>query len=188
MIDRLTGKRAVLVVILATASIVLISVSRQWVSGSLNDAVLGARPLHAAGSDIAPGATAAALVGLASAVAAATSGRVVRVVAACCALTAAVLGAAAIISVLGDPGRALGRLAAAGTGRGGALEAQGQAGTWAWVALAAMLVLGLGGLGVLVGGSRWHGLSSRYEGGAPAAGHASDWDRLSRGEDPTAEL
>jgi hypothetical protein len=187
VIDALTSKRTVLVVILTAASVILISGSREWVSGSVEDAVLGASALHGAGSDIAPGALAAALVGLASAVAAATSGRVVRVAAACSALMAAVLGATVIISVLVDPGGALGKLAAAGTGRSGALATHGQAGSWAWVAFAAMLVMGLGALGALVGGPRWHGLSSRYEAGEPAAERASDWDRLSHGEDPTAE-
>ena len=185
MIDRLTSKRTAVVVMLAAASSILISGSRQWVSGSVADAVLGASVLQAAGSQVAPGALAAAVVGLASAVAAATSGPVVRVVAACSALTAALLGATVIIAVLVDPGRALGQLAAAGTGRSGSLATHGQAGTWAWVALAATLVMGLGALGALVGGPRWHGLSSRYDSGEPAAEHASDWDQLSRGEDPT---
>ena len=186
MIDRLTRKRTVLAVILTAAFITLISGSRQWVSGSVVDAVLGASALRAAGSDIAPGALAAALVGLAAAVAAATSSPVVRVVAACSALMAAVLGATVIIVVLADPAGALDRLAAAGAGRSGAFATHGQAGSWAWVALAAMLVMGLGALGALVGGPRWHGLSSKYEAGEPASEHVSDWDRLSRGEDPTA--
>ncbi|MHB1472739.1 MAG: Trp biosynthesis-associated membrane protein, partial [Dermatophilaceae bacterium] len=59
--------------------------------------------------------------------------------------------------------------------------------------------MGFGGLGALVGARRWNGLSSRYD--APVAGRApqldsaveggrrreSEWDQLSRGEDPTAE-
>jgi Tryptophan-associated transmembrane protein (Trp_oprn_chp) len=185
--ERLTRKRTVLVLVLAAASVVLVSGSREWVSGSVDDVVLGAGALHGSGSDLAPGALAAALVGMASAVAAATSGRVVRVVAACSAVMAAVLGATVVISVVVDPGGALGRMSAAGTGRSGTLAAHGHVGSWAWVALAAMLVMGIGGLGALAGGRRWQGLSSRYEAGEPAAGHPSAWDQLSRGEDPTAE-
>ncbi|MHB1473715.1 MAG: Trp biosynthesis-associated membrane protein [Dermatophilaceae bacterium] len=117
MIDRLTSKPMVLVLILVSASVVLISGSREWVSGSVGDVALGALTLHGRGSDIAPGALAAALVGLASAVAAAVSGRVVRVVAASSAALAAALGAGVVISILADPGGALGKLAAAGTGR-----------------------------------------------------------------------
>ena len=185
MIERLTSKRIVLVLVLAAASVILVAGSQEWVWGSVDDAVLGASALHGSGSDIAPGALAAALVGLASAVAAATSGRVVRVIAACSALLAGLLGAGVIISILADPGGALGGLAAAGTGRSGTVAAHGQVGSWAWVALAAMLVMGLGGVGALVGSRRWDGLSNRYD--APASGRESEWDQLSRGEDPTAE-
>jgi len=199
VIRALTSKRVVLVLVFAAASVILVAGSREWVSGSADDAVLGAVALHGRGSDIAPGALAAALVGLASAVAAATSGTVVRVVAACAALLAAVMGATVVISVLADPGGALGRLAAAGTGRSGIVAAHGGAGAWAWVALIAMLVMGVGGLGALVGGRHWRGLPSRYDApvagqatqpdpaGGPAATHESAWDQLSRGQDPTTE-
>jgi uncharacterized membrane protein (TIGR02234 family) len=186
VIDRFTSKRTVLLLVLAAACVVLVSGSREWVSGSVDDAVLGASALHGKGSDVAPGALAAALVGMASAVAAATSGSVMRVVAACCALMAAVLGATGVISVLLDPDGALGRLAAAGTGRSGTIAAHGHVGGWAWAALASMLVMGLGGVGALVSARRWHGLSSRYEAGKPAAAPESAWDQLSHGEDPTA--
>jgi len=229
MIDRLTSKRVVLVLVLLSAAVILVSGSREWVSGSVDDAVFGASALHGKGSQVAPGALAAALVGLASAVAAATSGRVVRVIASGSALLAAALGAAVIISVLLDPSGALSRLAASGTGRTGALAAHGRVGTWVWVALVATLVMGVAGLAALVGGRRWHGLSSRYDAPVTAASSAmapgvsgsaqgedsgpvsgrdsrrvsgrvservppsapvrreSEWDQLSRGEDPTVE-
>jgi len=174
VIEVLTSKRVVVLLLLAAGSIVLVSGSREWVAGSVDDAVLGANALQGKGADLAPGAMAAALVGLASAVAAATSGPAVRVVAACAALLAAVLGAAAVISVLVDPGGALGALAAAGTGRSGTLTAHGPVGGWAWVALAALLVMGSGGVGALVGGRRWRGLSSRYD--APVARRSSQAD------------
>ena len=185
--DRLTSKRTVLVLVLVAAGLVLVSGSQEWVWGSVDDVVLGASALHGRGSDVAPGALAAALVGMASAVAVTTSGRVVRVVAACSMLLAAVLGAIVVIAVMADPSGALGRLAAAGTGRSGTLAAQGHVGAWAWAALAAMLVIGLGGLGALVGGRRWAALSGRYEAGAAEEGRTTAWDRLSRGEDPTAQ-
>jgi len=190
VIDRLTRKRTVLGLVSAAACVVLVSGSREWVSGSTGDVVLGASALHGRGSDVAPGALAAALVGLASVVAAATAGRVVRAVAACSALLAAVLGATVVISVLVDPGGALGGLAIAGTGRTSTLAVHGRAGGWAWVALAAMTVMGIGGLGALAGRRRWQGPSSRYDVGEPPverASPASAWDQLSRGEDPTIE-
>ena len=91
MIDRLTSKGMVLALVMLCAVVILISGSREWVSGSADNAVLGASVLHGSGSEVAPGALAAALVGLASAVAVATSGTVVRFIAACTALLAAVL-------------------------------------------------------------------------------------------------
>jgi len=193
-LTRLTSKRTVLILIVAAASVVLVSGSQEWVSGTVDDVVLGPGALHGRGSQVAPGALAAAIVALASAVVAATSGRVVRTVAAWSALLAGVLGAAVVISVLIDPGGALGRLAAAGTGRSGTLQAQGRAAIWAWVGLAATLVMGAGGLAALLARRRWRGLSSRYDAGGPTTGKgppgasapsASAWDQLSRGEDPT---
>jgi len=199
MIDRLTSKRMVLALVLVSALVILVSGSREWVSGSADNAALGASVLHGRGSDVAPGALAAALVGLASAVAVATSGTVVRFIAACTALLAAVLSAALIIGILLDPSAALGNLAATGTGRTGTVAANGRVGFWAWAALAAALVMAVGGVGAMVGARRWHGLSSRYDApvageasqqiaaGEMAPGHDSAWDQLSRGEDPTAE-
>jgi uncharacterized membrane protein (TIGR02234 family) len=198
MTQRLASKRMVLVLVLVSAAVILVSGSREWVSGSAANAALGATVLHGRGADVAPGAVAAALVGLASAVALATSGTVVRYIAACTALLAAVLCAAVVIGILVDPGPALGNLAAAGTGRSGSVAAIGRAGIWAWVALAAALVMGAGGLGAMVGARRWQGLSTRYD--APVAGEGSHpytageaapggdsaWDQLTRGEDPTA--
>ncbi|MEO8517554.1 MAG: Trp biosynthesis-associated membrane protein [Dermatophilaceae bacterium] len=204
MIDALTSKRLVVVLVLVSAAVILVSGSREWVSGTADSAVsagLGATVLHGTGSEVAPGALAAALVGLASAVAVATSGTVVRFIAACTALLAAILCGAATIGVLVDPDGALGSLAAAGTGRSGALAANGRVTVWVWVALAAALAMGVGGLGAVVGARRWRGLSSRYDapvaddgfggkgakGKASAPGHDSAWDQLSRGEDPTNE-
>jgi len=197
MSERLASKAMVLVLVLVGAVLILLSGSREWVSGSADNALLGATALRGTGSEVAPGVVAAALVGLASAVALATSGTVVRFIAACTALLAAVLCAAVVIGILVDPGAALGNLAAAGTGRSGSVAAIGRAGIWAWVALAAALVMGVGGLGAMVGSRRWQGLSSRYD--APVAGQGpppftageaaprgdSAWDQLSRGEDPT---
>jgi uncharacterized membrane protein (TIGR02234 family) len=206
--ERLTSKGTVFALMLTAASVILVSGSREWVSGSVDDVVLGASALHGRGSDIAPAVMAAALVGLASAVVAATSGKVLRVVAAFAALLAAVLGASLVIGVLLDPSAALGRLAAASTGRSGTLAANGRVGAWAWAALAAMLVMGVGALGSVVGARRWRGLPSRYDAAEATAGPASAapagptvstapdgpdgsgasvWDQLSRGDDPTVE-
>ena len=198
MSERLASKRMVLVLLLVSVLVILVSGSREWVSGSADNAVLGVTAVHGRGSDVAPGVVAAALVGLASAVALATAGTVVRYIAACTALLAAILCTAVAVGILVDPGAALGKVAAAGTGRSGTVAASGRAGIWVWVALAAALVMGVGGLGAIVGARRWQGLSSRYDApvlgegpasltsGEGAPGHDSAWDQLTRGEDPTA--
>ena len=201
MIEALTSKRIVLVLVLGAASVILVSGSREWVSGSVDDAVLGASALHGKGSDIAPGALAAALVGLASAVAAATSGTVVRVVAACAALLAAVLGA--LRGHLG-PGRPRWRAGQAGGRRHGPQRDRSRPRSGRR--------LGLGCArrdarhGGRVGWARWSadgagadspaGMTHRSPGtghrpGSPGARARarpdSAWDQLSRGEDPTAD-
>ena len=59
MIGRLTSKRVVLLLVIVSTTLILVSGSREWVSGSVQDAVLGSNALHGKGSDLAPGAMAA---------------------------------------------------------------------------------------------------------------------------------
>ena len=213
---RLASKRTVLLLVLLAAGVLLVSGSRVWVNGSVDDPVLGASILHGTGSQVARGVLAAALVGAAAVVAAATSGRIVRRLAAIVVVLAGALGAAVIGSVVADPDGALGRLAATGTGRTGDVPAHGSVTLWVWVAALAAVVLTLAGVAALVGAGRWSGLSSRYDapsadGAAPGAdgvasgadgavpdaaptseqavrrSRESAWEQLSRGEDPTAQ-
>ena len=207
---RLSSKRTVLLLVLLAAGVLLVSGSRVWVNGSVDDPVLGASILHGTGSQIARGVLAAALVGAAAVVAAATSGRIVRRLAAAVVVLAGALGAAVIGSVVADPDGALGRLAATGTGRTGDVPAHGSVTLWVWVAALAAVLMTLDGLAALAGAGRWSGLSSRYDapsadsaapgadGAMPgAAGPTSEqavrrsresaWEQLSRGEDPTAQ-
>ena len=198
---RLTSKRAVLLLVLLTAGVLLVSGSRVWVNGSVDDPVLGAGSLHGTGSQVARGVLAAALVGAAAVVAAATSGRVVRRLASAVVVLAGALGAAVTVSVIGDPDGALGRVAATGTGRTGDVPAHGSVTLWVWVAALATLLMALGGVAALVGAGRWSGLSSRYDAPSAAGESAGDvgaaapeqavrrsresaWEQLSRGEDP----
>src|SRR4051812_43997370 len=198
--DRLTGKRTVLLLVLLTAGVLLVSGSRVWVTGSVDDPVLGAGMLHGTGSQVARGVLAAALVGAAAVVAAATSGRVVRRLAGAVVVLAGALGTLVVASVVADPDGALGRVAATGTGRTGDVPAHGSVTPWVWVAALAGLGMTLGGAAALAGAGRWSGLSSRYDapGGDTAAGadagvreqaarrsRDSAWEQLSRGEDPT---
>jgi uncharacterized membrane protein (TIGR02234 family) len=209
---RLASKRTALLLVLLTAAVLLVSGSRVWVTGSVDDPVLGAGMLHGTGSQVARGVLAAALVGAAAIVAAATSGRVVRRLAAAVVVLAGVLGTAVVVSVIADPDGALGRVAATGTGRTGDVPAHGSVTAWVWVAALAGVGMTLAGAAALAGAGRWSGLSSRYDapggdatldgntaaGNTAAGGDAvapeqaarrsseSAWEQLSRGEDPTA--
>ena len=199
---RLTSKRTVLLLVLLTAAVLLVSGSRVWVTGSVDDPVLGAGMLHGTGSQVARGVLAAALVGAAAVVAAATSGRVVRRLAAAVVVLAGALGTAVVASVIADPDGALGRVAATGTGRTGDVPAHGSVTLWVWVAALAGVGMTVAGVAALAGAGRWSGLSSRYDAsgaaGDAASGDAaapeqaarrsreSAWEQLSRGEDPTA--
>ena len=197
---RLTSKRTVLLLVLLTAAVLLVSGSRVWVTGSVDDPVLGVGMLHGTGSQVARGVLAAALVGAAAVVAAATSGRVVRRLAAAVVVLAGVLGTAVVASVIADPDGALGRVAATGTGRTGDVPAHGSVTLWVWVAALAGVGMTVAGVAALAGAGRWSGLSSRYDApsGDAASGDAavpeqaarrsreSAWEQLSRGEDPTA--
>ena len=183
----------------------LVSGSRVWVNGSVDDPVLGAGMLHGTGSQVARGVLAAALVGAAAVVAAATSGRVVRRLAAAVVVLAGVLGTA--VDRLGDrrPGRrARAGLAATGTGRTGDVPAHGSVTLWVWVAALAGVVMTLGRrrgpgrrrpLERPVQPVRRARRPQRRAAAAPTPpspeqaarrSRESAWEQLSRGEDPTA--
>lgn len=205
--SRLTRKSTVVLLAVLGAALLLVSGSRVWVDGTVDDAVLGASRVAGKGSDVAPGVVALALVAGAAALATATSGRVVRRV------TVAVLGLSTVGlgylvgHVLAHPSAALGSVAAKAAGRSGSLETHAAATVWPWLAMAATVLLAVTTVMAAVGARQWQGLSARYENrpatapGQPGhqAGHqpgrerpgargervTSDWDQLSAGVDPT---
>lgn len=203
--ERLQAKRTVLLLVLVGAAVLLVSGSRVWVEGTTADTGLGASFVRGTGSQVARGVVGAALVGAAAAVAAATGGRVVRIIAATATMFAGVLSAVLVVSLVLDPGVALGDLAAGQSALHGSVPVDATVTSWPWIALVASLAMVLGAVTALVGGRRWSGLSVRYDapGGGAAPGDGtdpsgqasaarggrgrppSDWDRLSQGEDPT---
>lgn len=178
---------------------VLLTGSRPWVAGTVSDAVLGTSSISAAGSDVAPGLSALALVVIAASVAVVSGGRVVRVVS-LAVEGAALLGLAAlVVRVAAEPAGLLGPVAAASVGRTGSIPSVASATAWPWVACAGTLLAAVGWVGAVAGFRTWAGPSQRYErrprvpedpdAGASAGPRGqrvtSAWDQLDAGLDPT---
>lgn len=176
----------------AAVLLLLASGARTWVTGQVSDPILADTAVSVDGRDAAGGVLASALVAAAAALAAVTGGRVVRWVGAIALTASGVLTAVLTLPVLLDAASVVGEQAATQTGRTGSVEATGEPTAWAYLSLLAGAVLVLAGAAAILGVRRWGGLSSRYD--APtedtrtsrrATVEESDWDRLSRGEDPT---
>lgn len=177
-------RRGVLVlVVILGALLVVVTASRTWLTGSVDDVVLGARSVDATGAQAAGGVVALALVVVAGAIASATAGPRARVVALVLTALGVLAGVASIVRVLLDPNAVIGPIAAAAAGRSGSLEAHSSVNAWPWVALLGFVLAGLALAGLTRSRRVAPGLSSRYE--APGRAPESDWDQLSAGEDPT---
>lgn len=172
----------VLLVILG-ALVVVVTASRVWLTGSVDDAVLGARSVSATGADAAGGVVALALVVVAGAVASATAGPRARIVALVLTALAVLAGILAVARVLLDPEAVLGPIAAAAAGRSGSLEVHSTVNAWPWVAMLGFVVGGLALAGLTRVRRVAPGLPARYD--APGRAPESDWDQLTAGEDPT---
>ncbi len=194
--SRLRSKGVVALLGLLAAGLLLASAFRPWVTGAVDDAVLGATRISATGSEVAPGLTAVALATGAAVIAVVAAGRVTRVVALVAYAVCLAAAAALAVRVLVDPDGVLGPVAASRVGRTGSVEVLAEPTGWPWVALVACAVGLLGLVGAVVGLRTWGGPSSRYEVDAARAGEpdvagprgervASDWDELSAGRDPT---
>ena len=206
MTTRLTGKRAVSLVVAVPALVLLLATTRTWLTGRSAEPLLGGGVVSATGSQVAPGVVALALVCLVALVTTLTGGPVVRRVSSGVLVLAAAGSVALAVLPLTDPEQALGRAAAAGLGRTGVVRTTAEVSAWAWTALVAGILLFLATLLAAVAAGRWSGLSSRFDvpaddGGEPASAglpeeapvargrgtHRTAWDELSEGRDPTVE-
>ncbi|NNG41222.1 Trp biosynthesis-associated membrane protein [Flexivirga sp. ID2601S] len=182
----LATKRTVLLSGVLAVALLLLANSRTWVEGSVSDAVVQSAHTTASGGKAAPAVLAATLVGAAAVLAAITTGRIARWIAAVIAVLAGVVAIVATLVVIRGPKGALRDSATSLTGHTGDQAVTAHLTFWPWVGLlGGVLLLLTGGLAV-IGARAWSGLSSRYD--APAARKAatrSDWDLLSDGEDPT---
>ncbi len=188
--SRLTSKLAVVLLALVGAGVLLASGGRVWVSGTVDDAVLGASRISGTGSEVASGVVALALVGAAAALASATSGAVVRRVTLVVLALAGIAEAVVAARVALAPDDSLGSIAARAAGRTGSIETHASASAWPWVCVVAALLLVLAAVCGWSGARRWRGLGARYEAPSTSAGArgqrvATDWDRLDAGDDPT---
>jgi uncharacterized membrane protein (TIGR02234 family) len=191
--SRLATKGVVVLLALLGAGGLLVSGFRPWVTGAVDDAVLGATQISATGAEVAPGLSAVALAIAAAAVAAVAAGRIARLVALVAYAASVAIAVLLTVRVLLDPEGVLGPVAASRVGRTGTIENVADPTIWPWVALAACGVALLGLLGAVLGVKAWAGPSARYEvsdAGSPVAGPrgervASAWDELSAGRDPT---
>ncbi|WP_392541947.1 Trp biosynthesis-associated membrane protein [Oryzobacter telluris] len=191
---RLGGKGPVALLGLVGALALLAVAFRPWVSGAVDDAVLGATRISATGDEVAPGLTAVALAVAAAAVATVAGGRITRVVALVGWAGLLTVAVGLTVRVVLDPDGVLGPVAASRVGRTGSVETAADPTAWPWVALGAAALALLGLVGAVLGMARWAGPSARYEvpdgAGGTVAGPrgervGSDWDELSAGRDPT---
>ena len=105
----LLRRRGVLVLLVVLgALVVIVTTSRTWLTGSVDDVVLGQSAVSATGSEVAGGVVALALVVVAGAVASAAAGSRARVVALVLTVLASLGGVALVARVLLDPEGALG--------------------------------------------------------------------------------
>ncbi|NYF99580.1 Trp biosynthesis-associated membrane protein [Janibacter cremeus] len=192
----LTRKPVVVLLAIAAGIIMLAAGRADWISGTV-DGPAGPMQASAVGTDAAPGLAGLALVAMAAAVAATTSGRIARWVSILAMIGVGVgVIALSVRAVLSAPA-VLGVVAAEGSGTTGTLEATGSASAWPWVAVIGAVVLLLAAVGAVLGGSRWGALGGKYErptgddptqaGGARGERVDSDWDRVTRGDDPSVD-
>jgi uncharacterized membrane protein (TIGR02234 family) len=170
-----SGARERLVVLLlgvVGAGLALLTAGRSWLTVVVSDPLVGTGRLHPDGRAVASIVPAAALVGLAAAVAAVTMRRIGRQVAGFLLVVAGAAIAAAAVSVLRDPRAAAAESAGAATGRPADVHAVASATVtiWPWIALLAGVPLVLAGAFTLLRGRRWSGLSGKYD--APAGSGA----------------
>ena len=138
---------AVLLLGIVGAGLALLTAGRSWLTVVVSDPLVGTGRLHPDGRAVASVVPAAALVGLAAAVAAVTMRRIGRHVAGFLLVVAGAAIGAASVSVLLDPRGAAAESAGAATGRTADVHAVASASVtiWPWIAVVAAVPLVLAG-------------------------------------------
>jgi uncharacterized membrane protein (TIGR02234 family) len=193
--DRTNGRRelvAALAGCVLGAGVTLFASDRPWVHARAAQGAMQV-PLSVRGGSLAPMTPAFAVVGLAGAVGLlASRGVLRRLIGALVCASGVVAAVAAFGSVRPGAAELADRAGAAlGTASGTANAIRHTA--WGWVAVLGSVVVALAGAAAVLRGTRWPGMSARYEapaGAAPRTATAADstleqWRALDRGEDPT---
>lgn len=192
----LTRKPVVVLLAVAAGIVLLASGRAEWVTGTV-DGVAGPVRAAAVGTEAAPGLAGLALVAIAAAIASTTSGRIARWI--CIIALVAVSGGVIALSLRAvlDAPAVLGAVSATQSGATGELEATASATTWPWIAVVGAVLLLVAAAGAAVGSRTWGALGGKYErptgetaeqvGGSRGERVDSDWDRVTRGDDPSVD-
>lgn len=203
----MTGPRVKLTLILGVllaSGLALLAWTQVWVNADV--ATLGAAQRHLAvpGSIASPALTALALAGLALGGALTIAGPVIRVVLGVLEVLLGVSVFLAAFTAVSDPAAASAAAVTKATGITGKKSIEvgvvdPTVTPWPFVALAAAVLMLALGAAIVVTAGRWPGQGSRYQAvrlepvkTAAAQEEAprdavTDWDELSRGDDPTAQ-
>ncbi|MFV0462348.1 MAG: Trp biosynthesis-associated membrane protein [Nostocoides sp.] len=191
---RLRRASTAVLLTVAGAGLVVLTGSRLWATSSVTDTGLGTTAAAVTGVQAVGPLIALVLAAAAGGLAAVTAGRVGRLIGTIVLCGATLIDAILVVRFLADPATVVGQVAAEAMGRTGSLPVSPTATIWPWLALAGLALLLLAGVVAALGIRSWRGLSGRYDAAADAesAGPrgervASDWERLSAGEDPTAD-
>ena len=182
------GRAAAALLVLAGAT--ALSAVPVWFTTSGTTALEGTVEISVRGTEVAPGILAAAVAMLAAAAAIALVGRVGRWVVALVVTGCGVLVVATTASALADPAATVAPVVAAHTGIGH-LAGPVVASAWPTVALVVGCLDVLAAVWLVVTSRRWSGPTRRYQATPDPAGpnapadERSDWDALSRGDDPS---
>nr|WP_210768401.1 Trp biosynthesis-associated membrane protein [Cellulomonas humilata] len=175
--------------LLALAGLTALVAVPTWFTTTGTTALQGTVTVRVAGSQVAPALFAAAVAILAAGAAVGLVGRVGRWVVAAVVVACGVLVVGTTLGVLGDPSAAVTPVVAAETGVG-KLAGPVSTSVWPWIAVAVGVLDVVAGAWLVVASRAWSGPSRRHESttdaaNPPAPDERSDWDALSRGDDPS---
>lgn len=161
---RRSSRAAVLLPALAGSLLLVAGAGRPWLTGRVDDAVLGASTVTAQGDQAAPGLVAVTLVAAAAAFLVVLGDRIARMVA-LVVLSVSAIGLAVLVPrALVSGADVLGRAAADSAGRAGALPV-GSVGVtaWAWSAVGGWTLVLLAAVAAWWGRAAADGLSARFD-------------------------